>query len=366
MNNINIGITIFIKESENIWTNGIIQNVINFALILKNSSQNYNVFVVNTSENNSLGYNIEGIDIYPMKDKVKDLDILFILGSQITDNDYNYLKNNNRKIVYYSCGANYILEMQTVLFGKDKERGFYKHRPDEIWIIPQNYKTNKYYFETIHKVEAKEIPFVWSSTFIDYVGDNNNIEMYYQPTKEKKRISSFEPNIDVVKYAMYNMLIVEQAYRENKNLIKHFYVTNTTNNMRETKLFIDIVNHFDITKEHIMSFENRFRMPYFLSEFTDIVISHQWENPLNYAYLDALYLNYPLVHNAYMIKESGYYYNEFDVEEGKEQLLKALTEHDDNMDEYNERSKKTLERFLPTNEKSIDIYDKMIKKLLSK
>ena len=165
---------------------------------------------------------------------------------------------------------------------------------------------------------------------------------------------------------MYNMLIVEQAYRENKNLIKHFYVTNTTNNMRETKLFIDIVNHFDITKEHIMSFENRFRMPYFLSEFTDIVISHQWENPLNYAYLDALYLNYPLVHNAYMIKESGYYYNEFDVEEGKEQLLKALTEHDDNMDEYNERSKKTLERFLPTNEKSIDIYDKMIKKLLSK
>lgn len=364
---INIGITINIKEGENIWINGIIQNVVNFALLLKNSPQNYNVHILNTSETNNLDYNIDNITIYPIKDRIKDLDILFILGSQILDEDYNYLKGIGCKIVYYSCGASYIVEMQNILFsGKGNERAFYTHKPDEIWVIPQNYKTNRYYFETIHGVEVKKIPFIWSSTFLDYVIDNNDIDTYYHPTKEMKRVSCFEPNIDVVKFAMYPILIVEQAYKENKDLIKHFYVTNTTDKMKESKLFINTVNNFDIVKDKIISFETRYRMPYFLSTYTDIVISHQWENPLNYAYLDALYLNYPLVHNAHMIKDAGYYYSEFDVNQGKQKLLEALTEHDNNIEEYKERSQKTLNKYLPTNEHSIKTYDKLIKKLLKK
>ena len=142
-------------------------------------------------------------------------------------------------------------------------------------------------------------------------------------------------------------------------------MTNATK-IKLNHLFIDLMKQLDSINDGITTFESRFNMPYFLDTYTDIVISHQWENPLNYAYLDALYLNYPLVHNANMIKESGYYYNEFDVKQGKKQLLKSLIEHDNNIEEYNERSQKTLDRFLPTNEQSIDTYDKLIKKLLSK
>jgi len=362
-----IGITLNIKEDENIWVNGILQNVINFALLLKNIPINYNIIVVNTSEKNKLDYNIKGIDIYPIDERINDIDILFILGSQISDEHYKIIKKNKTKIIFYNCGSTYIVEMENVIFDKRSNNNpIYKHQPDEVWIIPQNYKTNKYYFESIYRVESKEAPFVWSSVFLDYVNDNFDINIHYQPSKDKKRISCFEPNINVVKYAMYDILIVEKLYRERKDFIEHFYVTNTTENMKKSKLFNSIVNEFDIYKDGIMSFETRYRMPYFLSEYTDIVISHQWENPLNYAYLDALYLNYPLVHNANMIKESGYYYDEFNVDKGKEQLLKALTNHDNNIEEYNERSKKTLERFVPTNEKSIDTYDKMIKKLITK
>lgn len=366
MNNINIGITINIKDQENIWNNGIAQNVINLILILKNSKKNYNVFIVNTSENNKIEYKIEGINIYPIKNKIKDLDILIILGSQIRDDDYNFLKEKGCKIIYYSCGANYIIEMQNILFKKnDEQRKFYKHKPDEIWNIPQNYKTNKYYFETIYNVEVKEVPFIWSSIFLDYVIKNTDIDAFYKPENKKKNISCFEPNIDVVKFAMYDILIVEQAHKENKNLINHFYVTNALK-IKESKLFIDIMQNFDIVKEHIVSFESRYKMPYFLSKYTDIVISHQWENPLNYAYLDALYLNYPLVHNAHMIEDAGYYYNEFNVEKGKKQLLYALKEHDNNLEIYKKRSQKVLDRYLPTNKESIEIYDELIEKLMNK
>jgi hypothetical protein len=359
MKRITIGITINIKK-DNIWNNGIIQNVINLALILKNSPNEYNVIILNTSDINELPYKIEGIDIYPIKERVKDVDLIFILGSEIYNDDYEYLKNNKRKILHYSCGSSYILDTQQMLFNDKTDKKIYKHIPDEIWNIPQNMNTNKYYFETIYRTKVREVPFVWSPVFIDYVLKEHNMKGVYSPSSDiGKRIACFEPNIDVIKFAMYDILIVEQAYRKRPNLIKHFYVTNA-DKIKTNPLFIDVMKHFDVVNDGIATFESRFRMPYFLEVYTDIVVAHQWENPMNYAYLDALYLNYPLVHNAPTIKDAGYYYKGFNVEEGAKQLLYALTKHDSNMEEYNERNKKVLERYLPTNERSIDTYDKMI------
>jgi hypothetical protein len=122
----------------------------------------------------------------------------------------------------------------------------------------------------------------------------------------------------------------------------------------------------DIYNENKVSLLGRYATPYFLSTYTDIVLSHQIYNPLNYAYLDALYLGYPLVHNADMIKDAGYYYQGFDVDGGKEKLLYALTEHDNNLEEYEEKSKKVLDRYLPTNKESIFIYDNLIMDVLNK
>lgn len=366
MKNLNIAITISLKEKSNVWNNGIAQNAVNFALLLKNSPNNYNVFIVNTSsETDKLEYDIEGINIYQMGDVIKNIDFLFILGSQILDEHYVMLKHKGVKMVYYNCGSNFALDMQQVLYFPETEKKIYGHIPDEIWIIPQNYKLNKYYHETLYKKEAKEIPFVWSSSFIDYTIKNFNLDPEYKPSNEPKKIACFEPNIDIVKYAMYDILIVEQAYNENPELIEHFYITNA-HKIKTNPLFINTMNRLDIVRDKIATFEGRFNMPFFLQKYTDIVIAHQWENPLNYAYLDALYLKYPLVHNARLMKEGGYYYDEFDVKKGKEQLLYALTEHDKNMEEYNERSKKILDKFSITNEKSIEIYDKMIDDLLKK
>jgi hypothetical protein len=49
-----------------------------------------------------------------------------------------------------------------------------------------------------------------------------------------------------------------------------------------------------------------------LGREVDAVITHQWENDLNYLYWDVLSLGYPLVHNSSRIKDAGYYYPDFD------------------------------------------------------
>jgi hypothetical protein len=99
---------------------------------------------------------------------------------------------------------------------------------------------------------------------------------------------------------------------------------------------------------------------------TDIVISHQWDNPLNYAYLDAMYLQYPLVHNAPMIQDAGYYYPDFNVREGVKQLEYVFKHHNDNIDSYNERNEEVLTRYTVYNEDMLETYQKLLDNLVDK
>ena len=57
-----------------------------------------------------------------------------------------------------------------------------------------------------------------------------------------------------------------------------------------------------------MSFEQRFVSADFLTNHCDAVVTHHWENGLNYLYYEVLHGGYPLVHNSACLKDWGYYY----------------------------------------------------------
>ena len=97
-----------------------------------------------------------------------------------------------------------------------------------------------------------------------------------------------------------------------------------------------------------------------MAQLTDIVIAHQYDNPLNYSYLDALYLQFPLVHNATMIKDAGYYYDGNLIGQGSRQLKQAIENHDNNIESYNENSEKVLTRYTVFNDGLIETYKQLI------
>jgi hypothetical protein len=146
-------------------------------------------------------------------------------------------------------------------------------------------------------------------------------------------------------------------------LFSHMYVTNAMD-LKTKERFVSIANRLDLVRNGIATFEARYQMPYFLSKHTDVVVAHQWENALNYAYLDALYLKYPLVHNAHIIKDAGYYYEGFNAQQGAEQLLFALEQHDRNLDAYEARSAVVLDRYRHDNPKSVATYAQMLSNLI--
>lgn len=368
---LNIGITIFLsEENHSVWTNGILQNAIYLAKTFQNSSQNYNVYLVNTSSTkitDKLSWDLKEYKTVQYNDIKDKLDIILPLGGSIDKIGTEYLRNRGCKVVPYKCGNEYVISMENIIFGR---QDIIKDYPevDQVWSIPQMENTNQHYWRVLHNTETITIPFVWNPMFLK----NHIVELksqgknpYYKPSNLSKRISIFEPNINVYKFLMYPMLIIEDLYREKPQLIKSVMATNTQK-VRLTKELSSIMGQLSIVQDKKATFENRFPITWFLTEHTDVVVAHQWENALNYLYLDAIYLKYPLIHNAHLCKDCGYYYDGFNVTQGKDQLLYAITEHDKYLEEYDIKNQKVLDRYSTENKSVIKKYDKLIDNLMHK
>ena len=126
-----------------------------------------------------------------------------------------------------------------------------------------------------------------------------------------------------------------------------------------------IVKSFDLFKDKKISAESRYQTAFILTQHLDVLVCHQVLNPLNYLYLDAAFLGYPVLHNAPLCKDLGYYYEGSDTVEGSKQLNYILTEHDNNLTEYHERNDEVLQRYHADNEILVETYDKMIYNLFN-
>ena len=101
-----------------------------------------------------------------------------------------------------------------------------------------------------------------------------------------------------------------------------------------------------------------------MSKHTDIAVSHQMENPLNYLYLDLAWMGWPVVHNASLCSDVGYYYDGFNYEEGGEILKHAILTHDENADKYIKKNRATIDRYLPTNKDLQEEYKTLVNNIL--
>lgn len=155
----------------------------------------------------------------------------------------------------------------------------------------------------------------------------------------------------------------EQAYRTAPEKLEHVYICNIYDR-KDHPTFFNFIGRTDLVKDKIMSVEGRYQMPDFLTRYTDIVLAHQWENGLNYAYNDALYGGYPLVHNSKLLpKGVGYYYDQFDAFDGARVLLDVIDNHDKNHADYVKRANEYLETLSPYNPMNLFLYERELKRL---
>ncbi len=365
-----IGITIGLRsEDESLWVNGIKQNALFLAKLLQGSTLKHQVSLLNTTNvaiTDSLAWDLGRFDTKPFEDGFEGLDVLIELGGQINADQTRAIKRQGTKLVSYCCGPEYVQNMEAIIFDKSLyDNIFINPSYDCLWIIPQIFDLNRGFLQTFRRCPVRKVPFVWDPMALDAVTAHLPHRGQYRPGAAAKRLSIIEPNIDVLKFCLYPILIAELAFRTNPGDIAFLHVANADRFVHANKEFSALMRKLDIVVAQKASFIGRVITPLFLAEHTDIVISHQWGLPLNYFYLECCWQGYPLIHNADFIPELGYYYNGHDLLQGAECLAKALSEHDLSWHSWRQTQRQLIWRFHAENAALAAVYDDLLFELTS-
>ncbi|MGE0329416.1 MAG: DUF2827 domain-containing protein [Ramlibacter sp.] len=366
-----LGITIGLRTpDESLWVNGIKQNAIYLLDALLHVPGVASVCLVNVTDvalGNTLAWDRTRWPTVTFDEARDHLDVLIELGGEVGAERTTYLKQRGTRLVSYCCGFEYVVAAQGMLFG----RQLWGHglninqRYDALWVIPQIAPTSLHYFQTLRRRPAQVVPFVWEPVFLQERSRALPHQGEYRPRPGSRRLSVMEPNHDIVKFCLYPALIAEEAYRRTPAAIERLCITNTAHLANVNPEFTSMMNQLDLVRQHKAVFLGRHETPAFLAEMTDVMVSHQWGNPLNYFYFDVCWQGYPLVHNAHLCSELGYYYPDNDVSAGCTQLLRAIATHDDQWEDYRERQRAAIARYLPGDPQLTSQYAALLAQLMA-
>lgn len=375
------------QNAVSMFSNGIRQNALYFLDTLKLIGYDVKLIVEDSKIEKMIGlYGSEDYSYIKLSESIDfGFDVIFQFSAEIHETYLAKFKevkrDTNLKLISYNCGNEYTLDMENALFGKDSQnyRKSWSNKNqysklkdmlpvfDQIWSIPQHMKTGNHYWRTLYKCDVIEVPFIWSPIAVQqYESDTIRLglpELNYKERAQKK-VVIFEPNINYVKWFFPALLVCENAYRMEKNSVDHVFVTNVIGNSRINIDFVnEIVKPLDLYRDGKISIESRYNALYFMSTHADIAVSFQHDNPLNYLYLDLAWYGWPIIHNADLCKDIGYYYPDFDFEIGGKVLLDVVNNHHHNWESYLKTNRELISRYLPTNKKLQKKYKDLIEGL---
>ncbi len=368
-----VGVTINFNIS--FFANGLQQNIVILKKLL-DELDNIKPFYI--WEGNSINENFVNKDDCIahsdlLKDDSSELDLIIMMGFSFKDKFINTYKNRYKKskFVLMQCGNQYVENMYYSLFKIDNNRSPVDRLKDidQIWVLP-HYKKNIPFMKSFYKKDnVISVPYIWDSFFIDQqikksIVKDKQIDFY---KLNKKSILIMEPNHNSSKNCILPLFIVEAFEQKYPNILDSCNVF-CGNRLLKNEYFIKLILQMDIYDLRKDFLKVRNRVPFLdaLLKFGSIVLSHQQDNALNYLYLEALYLNLPLLHNSEFISEAGYFYPDNDTEVARDQLDKIVNLHVENIENYKSSSRKILDKFSYKNIDNKKNYHNLIAKIFKK
>ena len=228
--------------------------------------------------------------------------------------DITYIFNQaNIPVISISCG---ILHIPLSLNFIDNKNNFLINRPGYSiqYTLPHHYRSLMLKKHLYSDLSNYIFPYVWKPTFITCP----EIKLSYETT-QFQHIYIMEPNFDVVKNNFIPIIALIHLYNTNTTLLHnikiHLLCSNTIKNSILSLINCCCKNPSDFTS-HI-SINGRFSIKDLIikkqHKEPSIIISHQYQNELNYIYFDCLYSKIPIIHNSTMIGNCGYTYKDNDI-----------------------------------------------------
>ena len=306
---------------------------------------------------NSIGFSGEEM-------KKNNIHVLIEAGTVVDSLETIRDKNPDIKVAALLYGNPYFPRIENVVFKPTVSSSSLAAKREGMWISPHFEFCKEFVSELSGIEDVKTAPFVWSPKYLednfkDRGLDRNTVS---EKMKSSKNIAIMEPNLNILKTCIIPSMIVNRLYKEHPELIESAMCFGSID-LIKSKTANNILSSLKCVKEKKLTVEARYSLDAIFSKLCGSIFAHQHFTELNYVYIEALYYNIPLIHNSPFFKEVGYFYNEFNIEEGKEGLKEAILTH-----KYRSKYKKDLEeyyinKYLDTNQKNIEGYKELIEGL---
>ncbi|WP_260464056.1 DUF2827 domain-containing protein [Burkholderia sp. Bp8963] len=361
---------------QNIWENGVGQNVVYLARLLRALPFVDEVLLLNCGDQSSLPGDVEadgtGFRLIAPRDATDLIDVAIEMAGGLDVGWLDHLRAKGKKVVYHCCGQPYTALIEPTIFGTS---GYFSRseRCDEIWTLPRD-RCFRRMLESLYRCPVYDVPCLWEPEFLERraasLRRDHAIEFGYRPRLRKEytfrslRVAVLEPNISVTKVCSIPMLICDSAFRANEDAVAELHLLNTIQ-IKDHPTFVHLANSLDLTKQGKVRFEQRHDFAGYMSQFGDAVVTHQWQHDQNTLYLDALHGGYPLIHNSAWLESVGYYYPDSDIPSGACRLVEASRNHDENFDCYRRSATAFLARLSPLHAMNLDAYARSLLRLTS-
>ena len=363
-----IGITIFINEDGGLglFENGLRQNILFLYRLFAAAPGCARVYLLNHGDGqvqiDPAAYGVRAEDIVRTQDVADQLDLVLLAGAAMDRETALGLRDRGCRLFAYKGGNGAVISMEAMIARPprgDAERYFDHDLFSAVLLTPQHWRTFRGWCETLYRCPVREVPQIWSPLLIETARPQVRAGFGYQPGARPWRIGVMEPNITVMKTSHMPMLVCEAAYRAQPQALAAVYVTNGLAHAGSAH-FTSFANSLSAVQAGVMTFEPRFVGVEFIAAHCDAVVTHHWENGLNYLYYEVLCGGYPLVHNSELLRDYGYYYDAFDAEAGARALLRAHCDHDAALASYREAATELIDRLNPRSSAMIRIHEALL------
>lgn len=364
-----VGITIFVQPGGELglYENGLRQNVIFLHQLFAAAPGCRAVHLLNHGDGEFAGWPdgltaMAGVPVVRTAEVADDLDYVIVLGASVEPALLARLREGGTRIIGYKGGNGAVISMEAIIAKPpraDAERYFDLGQYDALWMTPQHMHTYAGWCRTVYRVPVHEVPQIWAPTFIDLRSEALGGRFGYRPGEKRWRIGIMDPNITVMKTAHVAMLACEAAYRVRPDPFGAVFVSNTLGH-RDNPHFASFAGGLEVVRAGLMTFEPRFVSADFLTNHCDAVVTHHWQNGLNYLYYEVLHGGYPLVHNSPWLRDQGYYYPDFAAEAGGAALLAAMADHDAGLDAYRTATAALTARVSPRARENVALHEALL------
>lgn len=353
-------IAVTTRSTKTIWSNGLNQNSYFFIKLLEKMGYKVDAMALSYEEGQM---EFVGLDrVLLTKDNAKDYSIIFEVALMLGQETLEMCKRNGVKVVSINYGSFLFYLMEGLMYKGDTTSGVHVEGRDVL--ISPHYSFGKDFLKNVTGQNVMTIPYIWEPWFIDgSILKDSKINEKYSKNINKKNIVSLEPNISIAKTCIVPTIIAEGLELKDPTKIDSMTLFGAKT-IEDRETFKSFCLNTELNRNGKLIIENRYSIgKLFNLKRIGTIVSNHFYNDLNYVTLEALYLNYPIVHNSKFCKEGGYYYDDFNTELGVEQLSRAISTDDHLSDEKLKSAKEIIYEYSTSNPSTHRAYRELIKNL---